>query len=96
MKVKGKGKGSPLQAQAALWGFGRLRLPDFLDIRHYEGGKVITLTHRPSSPPGVHWYSFLEAESTSGQGTVGSSRKKILSEITADRSRDPSTCRAAP
>jgi hypothetical protein len=31
----------------------RLRLLDRLDIRHYEGGKVVTLTHRPSSPPGV-------------------------------------------
>ena len=37
---------------------------DLLDSRHYEGGKVVTLTHRPSLPPGVSWHSFLEAEST--------------------------------
>jgi hypothetical protein len=47
-------------------GSGRLRLPDFHDFRHYEGGKVVTLTHRPPLPPGVSWYSFLEAESTAG------------------------------
>ena len=31
-----------------------------------HGGKVVTLTHRPSLPPGISWYSFLEAESTPG------------------------------
>jgi hypothetical protein len=36
------------------------------DFQHYEGGKVVTLTHRPSLPPGVSWYSLLEAESTPG------------------------------
>jgi hypothetical protein len=35
---------------------------DLVDFRHYEGGKVITLTHRPPSPPGISWYPFLEAE----------------------------------
>jgi hypothetical protein len=34
----------------------------FHDFRRYEGSKVVTLTHRPSLPPGVSWYSFLEAE----------------------------------
>jgi hypothetical protein len=29
----------------------------------HEGDKVVTLTHRPSLPPGISWYSFLEAES---------------------------------
>ena len=29
-----------------------------------EGGKVVTLTHRPPLPPGISWYSYLEAEST--------------------------------
>ena len=48
-----EGKVFPLQASAGPWGSGRLRLPDFLDFGHYEGGKVVTLTHRPSLPPGV-------------------------------------------
>jgi hypothetical protein len=45
-----KGKGFPLQAWNGSWGSRRLRLLDRLDIQHYEGGKVITLTHRPPSP----------------------------------------------
>ena len=49
--VKGKCKVFPLQAWTGPRGFGRLRLPDFLDVRHYEGGKVVTLTYRPSLPP---------------------------------------------
>jgi hypothetical protein len=39
-----------------LLGTRRLRLPDFLDFQHYEGRKVVTLTHRPPLPPGVSWY----------------------------------------
>ena len=46
---KSKGKYSPLQAKAASWGSGRLRLPDLFDTRHYEGGKVVNFTHRPPS-----------------------------------------------
>ena len=50
---KGQGKGFPLQAWNGSWGSRRLRLLNLLDFRHYEGGKVVTLTHRPPSPPGV-------------------------------------------
>ena len=49
---KRKGKGLPLQAWCDSWRSRRLRLLDRLDIRHYEGGKVVTLTHRPPSPSG--------------------------------------------
>jgi len=32
-----------------------------------DGGKVVSLTHRPPLPPANTWYSFLlEAESTPG------------------------------
>jgi hypothetical protein len=34
-------------------GFREVKAPDFLDFRHYKGGKVVTLTHRPSLPPWV-------------------------------------------
>jgi hypothetical protein len=54
------------QAWSGSWGSRMLRLLDLLDFRHYECGKVVTLTHRPSLPQGVSWYSFLEAESTPG------------------------------
>jgi hypothetical protein len=38
----------------------------FHNFRHYESGKVVTLTRRLPLPPGISWYSFLEAESTPG------------------------------
>ena len=45
----------------------KLRLPDFMTTAQ-DGGKVVSLTHRPPLPPGKYsWYSFLlEAESTPG------------------------------
>jgi hypothetical protein len=48
-----------------LFGFQQVKAPR-LDSRHYEGGKVVILTHRPFLPPVISWYSFLEAESTPG------------------------------
>jgi hypothetical protein len=68
----------------ASWASGRLRLPDLLDIRHYEGGKVVTLTHRPPSPLGISWYTFLEAESTPGHMEQSKLAERILSETTGD------------
>ena len=45
----------------------KLRFPDFMTTAQ-DGGKVISLTHRPLLPPSkCSWYSFLlEAESTPG------------------------------
>jgi hypothetical protein len=48
-----KGKGFALQAWSGSWGSRSLRILDRLDFRHYECCKVVTLTHRPPSPPGV-------------------------------------------
>ena len=73
---KGKGKGIPLQAWEASWGSRRLRLLDLLETRHNEGGKVVTLAHRPPSFPGSSWYSFIEAESTPGHMVPSEPRKK--------------------
>jgi hypothetical protein len=47
-------------------GIWEVKALDFLDFWHYEGGKVITLTHQLSLPLGVSWYSFPEGESTPG------------------------------
>jgi hypothetical protein len=80
----------PQQAQAASRGSRRLRLVDFLDFRHYEGGKVVTLTHRLPSPPRSSWYSFLEAESTPGHMELSKIPEKIPSEISGI---DPGTHR---
>ena len=43
----------------------------------HEGGKVVTPTHQPSLPPGISWYSFLEAGSTPGTWTCQMLRKKF-------------------
>jgi hypothetical protein len=39
-EVKCKGKGLPQQAEVAQGVLGRLKAPDFLDVRNYEGGKL--------------------------------------------------------
>jgi hypothetical protein len=76
------------------WGSRRLRLLDLLDLRHYEDGKVVTLTHRPSLPPEFSWYSFLEVESTPGHMVPSVASEKIPSDTTGDRSRDLPTSSA--
>jgi hypothetical protein len=64
--------------------------------RHYEVGKVVSLTHRPSLPLQVYWCSFLEAESTPGHMVPSVATGKIPSDTTGDRSRDPATSSAVP
>ena len=48
--VKVKGKAVPLQAWTGPEGSGKLRLPDFVTTAQ-DGGKVVSLTHRPPLPP---------------------------------------------
>jgi hypothetical protein len=47
---KGKGKAVPLQAWSGPDGSRKLRFPDFMTTQ--DGGKVVSLTHRPPLPPG--------------------------------------------
>ena len=61
-----KGKGLPQQAEVAQGVPGKLRPPDFLEFRHYKGGsssakRTVRLYSRRNP-----WYSFSEADSTSG------------------------------
>ena len=49
--VKGKGKAVPLQAWSGLGGSRKLRFPGFMTTAQ-DGGKVVSLTHRPPLPPG--------------------------------------------
>jgi len=48
---KGKGKSVALQAWSGPEGSRKLRFPDFMTAAQ-NGGKVVSLTHRPSLPPG--------------------------------------------
>jgi hypothetical protein len=68
LQVVGKVKQSaPLQAWSGPEGSRKLRFPDFMTTAQ-DGGKVVSLTHRPPLPPRKYtWYAFLlEDESTPG------------------------------
>jgi hypothetical protein len=50
-----KGKAVPLQAWSGLEGSRKLRFQDFM-ITAQDGGKVVSLTHRPpGNTPGTHF-----------------------------------------
>ena len=46
-----KGKAVPLEAWCGPEGSRKLRFPDFMTAAQ-DGGKVVSLTHRPPLPPG--------------------------------------------
>jgi hypothetical protein len=48
---KDKSKAVPLQAWTGPEGFRKLRFPDFVTTAQ-DGGKVVSLRHRPPLPPG--------------------------------------------
>jgi len=48
--TKGKGKAVPLEAWSDPEGSRKLRFPDFMTAPQ-DGGKVVSLTHRPPLPP---------------------------------------------
>jgi hypothetical protein len=48
---KQKSKAIPVTGCGALWGCEMFRIPRCLDIRLTDGGKVVSLTHRPRSTP---------------------------------------------
>jgi len=60
-------KAVPLQAWSGPEGSRNLRFPDFM-TKAQDGGKVVSLTHRPLfTSRKCSWYSFLlEAVSTQG------------------------------
>jgi hypothetical protein len=48
---EGRGKAVPLQAWSGPEGYRKLRFPDFITTAQ-DGGKVVSLAHRPPLPPG--------------------------------------------
>ena len=51
IQYKAKGKAVPLQAWSGPEGSRKLRFPDIMTTAQ-DGGKVVSLTHRPPLPPG--------------------------------------------
>jgi hypothetical protein len=51
VKGKGKGKAVPLQAWSGPEVSRELRFPDYMTMAQ-DGGKVVSLKHRPPLPPG--------------------------------------------
>ena len=49
----GKGKAVPLQAWSGPEGSRKLRFPDFMTTAQ-DGGKFVSLTHRPHLPQKIH------------------------------------------
>ena len=72
-KGKGKGKTVPLQAWSGPEGSRKLRFPGFMTTAQ-DGGKVVSLTHRPLLPPGntpgTHFCYRLSR--TQGHSAIGS------------------------
>ena len=91
-----KGKGLPQQAEVAQEVPGRFKAPDFLDVRHYEGGRSSALRTGRLYPRRNPWYSFLEAESTPGHMVPPVATEKIPSDTTGNRSRDRPNSSAVP
>ena len=54
MQCNGKGKAVHLQAWSGPEGSRKLGLPDFMTTAQ-DGGKVVSLTHRPPLRPGTHF-----------------------------------------
>jgi len=95
--ILGQGKSVPLQARGSQRVPGSF--PDYVIIAQ-NGGKVVSLTHRPFFTPRKYsWYSFLlEAESTphdnSAIGRIMS--MKNSSDSIWNRTSDISICSTAP
>ena len=61
-----KGKEVPLQAWSGPEGSRKLRFPDFMTTAQ-DGGKVVSITHRPPFPQEIHLVLIsVRAESTPG------------------------------
>ena len=73
---------------------GYVKAPDFLDVRHYEGGRSSALGTGRLYPRRNPWYSFLETESNPGDMVLSVAKEKIHSDTSGNRSRDRPTSSA--
>ena len=82
----------PATGRRGPWGSGYVKTPDLPDFRHYKGGRSSAKRTGRLYPRRNPWYSFSEAESTSGQMVLSEgTTEKIPSDTTGDRSRNRHT-----
>jgi len=93
---KGKGEGHPATGRGGPRGSGQIKAPDFLDVRHYKGGRSSALRTGRLNPRRNPWYSFSEDESTPGHMIPSGATEKLPSDTTGNRSRDLPTSSAMP
>ena len=74
--LKVKVKVIPQQAWTGPRGSGSVKAPDFLDVRHYEGGRSSAKRTGRLYTRRNPWYWFSEAESTPGHMVPSGPRKK--------------------
>ena len=93
-----KGKSFPIQAWSGPEGSRKLRSPDFMTLAQ-EGGKVVSLTHRPHLPPenspGTHFCQRLSRpQRHSAIGRIMSMKNN--NDTIWDRTSDLPICTTAP
>jgi hypothetical protein len=93
-----KGKAVPLQAWSGPEGSRKLRFPEFM-ITAQDGGKVVSLTHRPPLPPGNTPGTHSCWRLSRPQGHSATSRIMSLknsNDTTGNRTRDLLVCNVVP
>jgi hypothetical protein len=95
---KGKGKAGPLPAWGGPEGSRKLRFPDFVTTAQ-DGGKIVSLTHRPPLPPGntpgTHFCKRLsQPQGRSATGRIVS--MKNSNNTILNRTRDLPVCSLVP
>jgi hypothetical protein len=96
--VKGKGKAVPLQVWSGPEGSRKLRFPDYMTTAQ-DGGKAVSLTHRPPLPPGnahgTHFcYRLSRLQCHSAIGRIMS--MKNSNDTIWNRTSDLPICSAVP
>jgi hypothetical protein len=96
--IKSTYKATPLQALTGTEGSRMLKLSDF-KTSAYEGGKVVSPTHRPPLPPGnipgTHFcYRLSRPQGHSAAGRIMSMNNS--NDTIGNRSRDLPVCTAVP
>jgi len=96
--MSGEGKAVPLQAWSSQECSGKLRFPDFVTTTQ-DGGKVVSLTHRPPLSPGNNLLLISVTGRVDPSAIVRSEVfyvTEISNDTRWDRTRDLPICSTAP